>query len=174
MPSNPTPSEALREALEQIACFNDEGANRWLEKSGSWAGFDEPSSVQIARAALSRTDPVAEGEWQDISQRLFRAIEHGDEKHRDWLRSELDKFFAALSRTDPVAEGESQASVIAALKERCQADLQYKVAAQLGFSPTYISDVLNGKRNVSAELAQALGYQRRVTFTLSETPEQQP
>lgn len=99
MPSNPTPSEALREALEQIACFNDEGANRWLEKSGSWAGFDEPSSVQIARAALSRTDPVAEGEWQDIESApkdgqfiLVARFRDGDEfcwaKHSRWITAE--------------------------------------------------------------------------------------
>lgn len=44
----------LVEALEKIACFDDETAtaNEWLEKTGSYASFDEPGSVAVARAAI--------------------------------------------------------------------------------------------------------------------------
>lgn len=44
--------ERLRGALEQIAAFNDEAANDYLEKYSKYAAFDEPDSVQIARQAL--------------------------------------------------------------------------------------------------------------------------
>lgn len=44
----------LVEALEQIAAFDDEGANKHLEATGSYSSFDEPSSVRIARSMLSR------------------------------------------------------------------------------------------------------------------------
>lgn len=33
-----------------------------------------------------------------------------------------------------------------------------------GFSQSYVSDVLNGKRGVADRLSDALGYERRVTF----------
>ena len=44
--------EQLRAALTEIACFNDKSANARLKETGSWGAFDEPGSVQIARAAL--------------------------------------------------------------------------------------------------------------------------
>jgi hypothetical protein len=46
--------EAVRfsEALERIACYGDESAGAFLDRTGSYAAFDEPGSVQIAREAL--------------------------------------------------------------------------------------------------------------------------
>lgn len=44
----------LLAALEQIATFNDHAANARLEATGSYSAFDEPGSVQIARAALAK------------------------------------------------------------------------------------------------------------------------
>lgn len=44
----------LREALQQIAAFDDEGANLILRKRGDYSGFDEPGAVQTAREALNR------------------------------------------------------------------------------------------------------------------------
>jgi RecJ-like exonuclease len=46
--------EGLVEALREIAAFDDTNANRHLEMTGSYAAFDEPASVAIARAILSR------------------------------------------------------------------------------------------------------------------------
>ena len=45
---------ALREALTEIAAFDDKFANKYLASHGSYGGFDEPASVMIARAALRR------------------------------------------------------------------------------------------------------------------------
>ena len=42
----------MREALEQIAAFNDKQASERLAQTGSYASFDEPGSVEIARRAL--------------------------------------------------------------------------------------------------------------------------
>jgi len=44
--------ERLREALTEIAAFNNTGANEHLRRFGTYAMFDEPGSVKIARAAL--------------------------------------------------------------------------------------------------------------------------
>jgi hypothetical protein len=35
---------------------------------------------------------------RELAERLYRHIEHGDEKHRAWLKTELDKFFDAEDR----------------------------------------------------------------------------
>lgn len=37
-------------------------------------------------------------------------------------------------------------------------------AQEHGFSQSYISDVLNGKRGIADKLANALGFERRVVF----------
>lgn len=39
-------------ALTEIACYDDEGANARLARTGRYSSFDEPSSVQIARGAI--------------------------------------------------------------------------------------------------------------------------
>lgn len=46
-------NNAMRAALERIACANDFMAEAWLEKTGSYSSFDEPNSVQIARETLA-------------------------------------------------------------------------------------------------------------------------
>lgn len=45
-------TERLRAALIAIASFDDERADSRLEATGSYGGFDEPGSVQAARAAI--------------------------------------------------------------------------------------------------------------------------
>lgn len=44
--------ERYRNALIKIACLDDKGANDRLKVRGSYAAFDEPGSVEIARKAL--------------------------------------------------------------------------------------------------------------------------
>lgn len=41
---------------------------------------------------------------------------------------------------------------------------QKEVAATYEISPQYLSDILNGRREISAVLAERIGYQRVVTF----------
>lgn len=48
--------ERFREALTKIAAYDDERASKLLELTGSYGGFDEPGSAQIARAALEQPD----------------------------------------------------------------------------------------------------------------------
>lgn len=43
---------AAVEALEAIAAYNDESANNYLQKTGSYSAFYEPNAVQTAREAL--------------------------------------------------------------------------------------------------------------------------
>jgi hypothetical protein len=42
----------LRQALEKIASYDDVSGEYWHLKTGSFAHFDEPGSVEIARSAL--------------------------------------------------------------------------------------------------------------------------
>lgn len=46
--------DRLWEALQKIAMFDDTYANARLRNTGSYSEFDEPSSVRVARAALSQ------------------------------------------------------------------------------------------------------------------------
>lgn len=41
---------------------------------------------------------------------------------------------------------------------------QKDVAERLGISPQYLCDVLKGRRDISAHLAERLGYERIVAF----------
>ncbi len=50
-----------------------------------------------------------------------------------------------------------------ALREACQ-PTQKAWALSHGFSCQFVSDVLSGERDVSANIAEALGYRRLVVF----------
>ena len=59
---------------------------------------------------MKRPDPYiealkAEERLQELSDRLFRAIEHGDQEHREWLREALDCFFAGQPVPPPRGGG---------------------------------------------------------------------
>jgi len=56
--------KGLVAALERIAAFDDEDASAHLEKTGSYSLFDEPGSVEIARAALAA---AKESRWRTLS-----------------------------------------------------------------------------------------------------------
>ena len=49
----PSSVKALVEALDRIATWGDTKASMHLEETGSYSWFDEPGSVQMARAALA-------------------------------------------------------------------------------------------------------------------------
>lgn len=46
----------------------------------------------------------------------------------------------------------------------CKQSSQRNVAASLGISPAYLSDILNSRRDISAQLAEKLGFMRVITF----------
>ena len=88
------------EALTKIATFDDKGANYHLEHTGSFAQFDEPGSVQIAREALSTLSPAAAGLLK-IKEAAMYVCEggHGYESEGQAL-DDLRKALAALTRTE--------------------------------------------------------------------------
>ncbi len=45
-------NDRLRKALTEIAAYDDVSGGHWLRSTGSFSHFDEPGSVEIARAAL--------------------------------------------------------------------------------------------------------------------------
>jgi hypothetical protein len=49
----------LMDAIAKIAAFDDERANRRLERHQSYSWFDEPKAVQIAREALDKIGAAA-------------------------------------------------------------------------------------------------------------------
>lgn len=50
------------------------------------------------------------------------------------------------------------------LVKRLDGKTQKELALQLGFAPQFINDVVHGRREISLDLAKALGYQRKVYF----------
>lgn len=74
---------------------------------GEWRFFDGPDKPRVndpdccdmeplCVASRPTSEPVG---WQDVADRLFAKIAHGDDKHREWLRNELNAFFAASRPT---------------------------------------------------------------------------
>jgi hypothetical protein len=45
-------AQEAKEALKKIAAYDDAAASAYLRATGSYASFDEPKSVEIARTAL--------------------------------------------------------------------------------------------------------------------------
>lgn len=50
--------------------------------------------ADLSKAQQQRDAAVAA--WDGLSGRIFERIKHGDEKHQEWLRAELDAFLAGL------------------------------------------------------------------------------
>jgi len=74
---------------------------------------------------------------------------------------EMIDSFKAASRMMSV----DQHAMVAILKAECQkCGSQKAFAKQHGYSPAFINDVLNKRREVSENLARILGYQRIVSF----------
>ena len=46
------------------------------------------------------------------------------------------------------------------LRKRTNGKTQREVAEELGISPTYLCDILSGKRNISNNLAKKLGFSK--------------
>ena len=54
--------------------------------------------------------------------------------------------------------------MLGCIRERVGLTSQKRVAAGLGITPQFLNDVLRGRRDVSENLAMALGYRRCVYF----------
>jgi transcriptional regulator with XRE-family HTH domain len=52
---------------------------------------------------------------------------------------------------------------LTAIRQKCK-PTQKDFAERIGMSPTYISDVLSGRRDISEELANRLGFEKCVLF----------
>jgi len=51
------------------------------------------------------------------------------------------------------------------LRHRCEAaGSQRKFAREIGFSAQFVCDVLQGRRHISSELAEKIGYRRKIVF----------
>lgn len=58
----------------------------------------------------------------------------------------------------------TNADLVKILDAKCADEVAYMVATRLGISPTYLSDVRKGKREVSEQLARKLGFVRKIVF----------
>jgi plasmid maintenance system antidote protein VapI len=58
----------------------------------------------------------------------------------------------------------NEQTLILQLKRMCAADNQRNVAAALGIDETLLSRILRGKRKISAEVAERLGYKRKIVL----------
>jgi len=64
----------------------------------------------------------------------------------------------------------THAELLARLREIVEARGQKAVAEAYGFSPQFINDVLRGRRDISNDLAEKLGFTRAVVFFRMEDP----
>lgn len=53
----------------------------------------------------------------------------------------------------------------------CQRTTQKRVAIALGVSPQYLCDIIKGRREISEQVAEKLGFERVVTFVRWGSPE---
>ncbi len=58
----------------------------------------------------------------------------------------------------------SPAQLLHSLRERAQQTSQLKLARELGVSPTYLNDVLKGRREPGEKILAGLGLRRSVTY----------
>ena len=54
----------------------------------------------------------------------------------------------------------TEAEMIALLRQKADARSQTQVAEEIGFTKQFINDVLNGRRDFSANLALAMGFEK--------------
>jgi len=57
-----------------------------------------------------------------------------------------------------------EATLLKRLRRRCDEETQAVVAAQIGISQQYLSDILAGRRKIGPTVLDALGVERRVTY----------
>jgi hypothetical protein len=63
-----------------------------------------------------------------------------------------------------VCAGITEDDMLVIVKEKVNGSRQCEAAKRLRVSTSLLSDVLNGRKGVSDQLAQKFGYERRVVF----------
>lgn len=63
---------------------------------GNEANYRE-ELIQVAAVAVAMVECIDRGSknefnWEDLSDKLFDHLKHGDQEHQDWLRKELSNF----------------------------------------------------------------------------------
>lgn len=58
----------------------------------------------------------------------------------------------------------TETDVVSLIRAECDKSSQKEFADKIGFTPAFISDVLSRRRDVSAWLADRLGYERKTVF----------
>jgi len=77
---------------------------------------------------------------------------------------------SAMNVTTENGDGYDSAELVADLKRRCaEAGGVTPWARANGQAPTFVHDVVTGRRAVSMRLAAVLGFERRVIFIRQET-----
>jgi len=61
-------------------------------------------------------------------------------------------------------------TLIEELRGRSDASSQNEVAAELGISPQFLSDLLAGRKDITRRVAEAMGYRRMVVFVKTRKP----
>ncbi|WP_167346267.1 helix-turn-helix transcriptional regulator [Sphingopyxis macrogoltabida] len=101
----------------------------------------------------------------------------------EWLEAFHDRFKDDWGRT--AQQAASHAEILRSLLEssltaeevlaelRSSEASQRDIAHRLGITPSYLSDVLNGRRDISDGLAARLGFERITTFRRAALPSQQ-
>lgn len=88
----------------------------------------------------------------------------------DWLDALALRFRDDWGRTAQQAESHAATLRAYASADQVLAEIrsagtpQNELATKLGVSPTYLSDVLNGRRDISDGLAKRMGFERVVLF----------
>jgi YHS domain-containing protein len=120
----------IRDALQTIAAFTDEAANQRLARDGSYASFDEPNAVQIARKALSTSRagavaPVAwqykaaaGGEWYFCTKKAFDKWS----KHPEFVTRELGVIGQSINLADLDAVIASMRAYLRGERNDCDSD----------------------------------------------------
>ena len=62
----------------------------------------------------------------------------------------------------------TEADIVERLRALCAGRLARDVAAELGVSPQYLTDVVHGRRPPAEKIASALGYDRKTLFVKRE------
>jgi hypothetical protein len=85
--------EKFREALTKIAAYDDAAASAYLRATGSYAHFDEPKAVEIARTALEdRAEPSS----------AFRLRDMVRKKSGSWWEGRVVGFYSTEQTPDGV------------------------------------------------------------------------
>lgn len=173
-------AEQLREALEPV--------RHWYESDDHdprddldilrdvVADLQADRAEVLSLTRLSRLEAGGGGEQRELLRQAMNALGCADKPDPfekligsdltvwEAMRLESERLWAAyraLSAQPRTEDG----NIVAELKRRIGIEGSQKAAAEvLGISEQYLSDILHGRREVSANVARAMGFERIVSF----------